>query len=274
MSQVNAGRVWSTVLALLLTMGACDSNHRAADLHSRNTQLRESLLFKYTLDHAAGTQIDWSNNVIRDGSPIRLYFKSKHVAPGYAFCFRYELTDAAGAWSGRHLCNEWYDQEVHSVQVLTAAEAEWLQSVTVHTYDVAGHIDWNGHGDPPSMISHESKIFHFEDAPPPLRASAGDGDADLVGLIHGAAASILLCAHPSGVYKGVRIDDVVATGQYSHVDFTIQYRCTGPMERECSMSLRANFLGDGFDRLSVLSDSALTNAHVGLNACRSILHGR
>lgn len=273
MSRSSAGWQWSVAFAFGVAGAACEADHRAPQQLSQNPQVRESLLFKYTLDHAAGSAIDWSSTVVRDGSPIRLYFKSKHVAPGYVFCFRYEMADSTGAWSGRHLCNEWYDQDVHSVQVLTAAEAEWLQSMTVHTYDVAGHASWNGQGDPPSMISHESKTFHFEDAPPAPEVGARGGEEGLVALIHGAAASILLCAHPTGVYKGVRIDDVVATGRYSHIDFTINYRCMGPLERDCRMSIRASFLGDDFDRMSVLADSALTNAHVGLRACSSVLRG-
>ncbi|MCB9703050.1 MAG: hypothetical protein H6711_14240 [Myxococcales bacterium] len=228
--------------------------------------LLELLYFKVTVDHESGSTLDWSNTrIVRDGSPIRLYFRSSRTAPSYGFCFKFSFEDGDRVRT-RHYCDRWRDSKLHSIEILSASEARRLSSFRLHTYDVRGvPRDWDGSGDPPGMLAHDIEDYSLKDA----TIVSASIDA-LKSAVTTSAKGVLLCAHPSATYKGVSIDDLRLGDSVGWIDFTIAYQCE-VLRRPCSMSLRAKFKERRFEALSVTSDTALTNATVGLDVCEALI---
>ncbi|MCY1004377.1 hypothetical protein OV079_02100 [Nannocystis pusilla] len=232
-----------------------------------DAKLYDLLLFSTAVDHASGSTIDWqSTNIVRDGSPIRLYFESKHTDPEYGFCYKFTFRDALHEVRTRSGCRQWRDRKQHSVEILSPPEAKRLSGLRLHTYDVRGvPSDWDGSGDPPDTLTHEVEDFTFTDATLVSRS------IDLLkSAVTASAKAVLLCAHPTATYRGVAIDDV-RIGAKAVVDFRIAYQCNGLLERPCSMSLQATFGERKFEGLKVTEDTALTDARVGLDLCGAIL---
>ena len=83
-----------SVLLVLLSLFAgaaiasADTLYESPQL-TRDTALREKLLYDYMIDNSSDGLVFWWRNIVqRDGTSIRIYFQSKHVAPGYSVCFR------------------------------------------------------------------------------------------------------------------------------------------------------------------------------------------
>ncbi len=258
-----AAALWALPVA---TSSASRSVYVAPEVRD-DADLYELLVFNTVVDHASGSTLDWrSTTVVRDGSPIRLYFQSRHSAPRYGFCYKFSYYDSDYDVRTRHGCLRWRDAEQHSTEILSSTEAKRLTTLRVHTYDARGvPSDWDGSGDPPGMLAHDVEDFTFKDA------SIASQTIELFkSAITTSAKGVLLCAHPTATYKGVSIDDV-SIGSKVGVDFTIDYQCNGLLERPCAMSLRATFSERRFEGLKVTADTALTDATIGLDVCGGLI---
>lgn len=125
--------------------------------------LYDKLHYEITVDNSTGDPDFWLRNVVaRDGTGIRINFKSDSYAPGYSVCFRWEALDLSGALGRRYFCALWFDKRVHSQEVLSASEAVRMQSFSIENFDVEGSAGaWNGAGQPPGILAHEKRSYRF-----------------------------------------------------------------------------------------------------------------
>ena len=153
------------MLSVVLAGASVASADTVYESPSMTSALNELLAYNYMADNSAdGTVFWWRNVVQRDGSPIRIYFQSENVAPGYSVCFRWEFVDDAGDWQPRHFCESWFDTKLHSREILTAEEAARIKTFTVENFDVNGNgSGWDGVGRPSGTLAHQKKWHRFED---------------------------------------------------------------------------------------------------------------
>ncbi len=127
------------------------------------TYLGELLNYKQTVQTASSDKIRWDDSTVYlDKSNVVLHFQSDERAPGYSYCIRYQFKTQGDDWTRRSGCYQWFDTELHTIKLLSAEEANRLEALTVHNFDVKGRgARWDGAGDPGRMLAHQETTYSF-----------------------------------------------------------------------------------------------------------------
>ena len=234
-----------------------------------------------------------SREITRDGSNLMLVFKSEQSTNEFSVCVKYDYYDSDFDSISRYGCFEWFDTSWHSVELLSASEADRIKKFVLHNYDVYGAPAWDGSGKPPGIVTFsndyradQSSTYVFsgnESAKKGDRlgssyADSSDANSEakirkkVKKAIELGAKGLLFCAHPTGKYKSVDLDEISISTDGVGAEFTIYYQCT-VIERPCNMTFRVAWAGGKRVSLKVLSDTAFTPAEAGLDFCKSLITG-